>query len=778
MPRTERKGTITIHFPENFYVYINGIDYTDYVLSYEFREQQNVIGEFTVDLAAISSTQRTDVARGNDVQLRFADNLIFKGYIERADYGTDEFCKIRGYGATETRLKNAIVKQTYNSDDDSSDGRPSYGYGTISGVSSQTIVDEQISGVSNVYLDTNDYLGHVTVRSEYDNVLSFLDDVARSMSGVWWSSYGSWPYTVDYFNVARRRGTGSSVKSFAITGADQNANRTSREVDEENLWTSVTYLGYGDGVNQIKSRVYHATDNFTKTLSGCTGDGTIITVEDTTGFRDSSTQNFEDWESVGGNTDVLPAQWTDDPTQPTSTWVQDSVKYAGTYSLRISGTGAAADVKCYATIPSGHEYSCWMRMADTGGWAYFYVSPPIGEQTVKLRVGINDKRFVYLATDLIVVSGTFAHNDTWYKCVLSYESQAKTADVYVLSGATTVASISKVTVPEKFTPSLITLQRAIGIFPDYVRSITYFDNVAIEQDGIWVGSEKVTYTGRTSSTFTGCTRAAFNGTFADQKYLKKYAHSPGVAVWDMSYTEDTTDGNSKIDSYGLKQKALIDKKISDQDVLDRAATNALIGHYEPVERIGVVPSDMYDCLKTVGVGDVVTVTDSDSGLSGLYIVIGQLITNSEGVEELSYELENVRSTFTQDLRAAKDESKVSSQFMQGSTAIYNAQGSVSGSALEVKLYLPGDIKQVDKATVDIKMDVPAATADLLVGPYDTGKLGTVSGALVSGSFVDISDWIVSGITLADGNWMLVKLVSSDPCTMDALVYVKCFVEAK
>jgi len=571
MPR-HGTGAIEIEFPETFSVWINQKDYTDYVLNYEFKEQLNNVGEFYVDLFGISSAERNDVAVGKDVQLRFANNLIFKGTIERPNYKSYEFCTIKGFGTVETYLKNQTVEWRRGKcycDSDSTEGRPVYTHGsvnpkpaTVSGASTQDIVVGQLSGVSNVAVGTNDYLGHLVARSDHDNILSFLDGVVRNMSGVWWSSYGSYPYNNNYFNVSTSRTDGTIKKIFNVSGDNQNADETGREVDEEALLNSVNCLGYGDGKNQLRSKVYHATDDFTRLASGCSASGLSITVEDAS---------------------VLPA------------------------------------------------------------------------------------------------SGT-----------------------------------------------------------------------------LWVGMEQLTLTSKSGNNLT-VVRSEADGTDSNgQGYLKKYAHSKGVAVYNAAYTENSTDGNSRIDTYGLKQQTYVDKRILDQDALDQAATNILIDNYDLKERIRLVPSDMRDCLKDIVVGDTVTVNDSESGLSGNYVVVGQTLKNNEGYETLEYELSNTLSTFTEDVRQSAEKIKVGSQYMQGSTTSFNVQSYENCDAsnpLHVRVYLPSDIIAVNKALLDFKIqDYRAYTSTTPSGGGDTS--GSSSTNTTSNDTGFSYDWhsITVDTVSVDTNW--------------------------
>ena len=730
-------GSIVIHFPQVIGIYINGVNYDDYVISYEFKEQLNKVNSFFIDLIGIETAERTDVAEGNDIQLRFANNLKFKGRIDKANYKSYGFCTIKGFGTVETILRNTPVEWRAGKcscDESAEVNKPIYS-GTTSGVATTVIVDGQLSGISTVSVNTNDYLGHLVARSENDNVLSFLAGIAGNMSGVWWSSYGTYPYANNYFNIGEAKGSGSSVFTFNTTGVGANANETSREVDEDALWNSVTLLGYGDGENQLKSKVYHATDNFTYLLSGCSADDTILTVN-----------------SIA--------------------------------SLGASGT-------------------------------------------------------------------------------------------------------------------------------------------------VWVGMEQVDYAAKSGSVITGCTRSTKDSTDSnDQKYLKAYAHNKGVAVYDTTYTETSTDGNSKIDTDGLQQKTIPVREIVNQDALDQAAINLLVEHYTLKERIKLIPSDLYETLSGITVGDTVTATDADSGVTGNYTVVGQNFRNNEGWETVEYNLSNSSSTFTNDLSTTYEEVKVGSSYMQGSTTAFNVQSYEncdSDNPLNIKVYLPDDLIRVNKAllsfdvkdyrayttesdvnddytltengqetansvvvsnsvfttidtispsldcsqimieivpytedntarnlfiyvddgttkypndtglpsrryeslgqatkiiiipinvngktlTIKAKVDgastetttfvsdwnswgrhkheqdysittsgVATQTVDLSIGPE--GAEGNVDTGMVSGVAYDVTDWMVSGINLNNGNWRNIQLTpaAGNPVRIEANVYMKCFIEAK
>jgi len=766
-------GTITIQLPDILKVFVNGIDYTDHVINFEFVEQKNLVGEFEVEMVAITSADRDTVKRGNDVQLRLANKLIFKGIIQRPEYKTDQFCTVRGFGATETLMKSISAKQTASSDSVSSDGRISYGFDTTSGVSTVDIVAEQISGVPSVYINTNKYLGHLTVRAEYDNVLSFLDGIVGTMSGVWWGSYGDFPYNVNYYNVSdKRTDSTASKKSFLVSGSASNVVSMDREVDEEELWTSVIALGAGDADNQLQSRVYHATDNFTFVSQPVDEDDTTINVLDTTGFPSDTSFTVDDFEDGDYTSDP---EWTVHGDATVS--VQGVTVKNGSYSLKIA-TEANNDTTYVETaIPSGRFYSCWMNTADTSDACYMSISD--GNNTI--RAGIYGGNFFWKVGNGPVTSNAVgASDDTWYKVEILYDSNTSNMSFFFYDASLNLLD-SKTNLRilpswgfNPFSPTVIRLIKSWSVLTD---ADCYFDDVYIDRNGILIGNELVTYTGTTATSFTGCNRREFGGIVLGYRHYKRYAHSKGVAVFDASYSETATDGNSKIDTYGLKQKTLVDKRITSQDALDLLATNTLINHYEPVERIEIIPGDMYDCLKNLDMDDRVTVEDSDAGISGTYAIVGQKVEMKEGYESLTYEVQNIRPTFTQDLRTVQADTKATSNYGQGSTAIINRSfiSGVEGHTADIKVYLPRDTKNITRAEITSK--ITADDTYTLEYGLMSGALETVQASVASGVIVDMTDWLASGVTLSDGNWMLVRITPAGSGAIDdAELFAKVYIE--
>jgi len=276
---SKRRGKITIHVPLEPQILINGIDYTGYITSYRFYEELNQMREFEITLADIGSTEKADVAEGNVVKFMLGRKLIFKGIISKAEYQTHDFAKISGYGSLETLLSERVVEVTDSALPSSTFARPFY-----SQVATSTIVSEQLANESDITVGTNENLGTISVRSEMDNKLAFLASIAENRNGEWWASHGSYPYDDEVFNMASRRGSATSVKTYEISGVNQNANVTSREKDYESLWNVITVLGRGDGQNQLYSKISHSTLKRTKLAADMSATDTTCTVEDASVF--------------------------------------------------------------------------------------------------------------------------------------------------------------------------------------------------------------------------------------------------------------------------------------------------------------------------------------------------------------------------------------------------------------------------------------------------------------------------------------------------------------
>jgi len=281
-----RRGSIVIHVPDIVYVFVNGQDYTTYALDYSVKKELNQAAEFKVKFIAIPASKRSDFAEGKEIKFIFGSSLFLRGKIQRSTYSTTYDVEVEGFGWGESILKERLVEVTDSCNKELSPvNRPFY-----ENVPIQTIVSEQLAGTS-ISIDpinNGSDLGTFTGRGDMINKLSFLAQLAESVNAEWWFDYGSAPsFSNVVFNIARRKGSSSAVVNYNISGSNVNAVRTANEKDFNALWNDVTAIGYGDGVNQIKSRIYHATNSRTTTLGDLPKNGTVITGVDFSSFPNS-----------------------------------------------------------------------------------------------------------------------------------------------------------------------------------------------------------------------------------------------------------------------------------------------------------------------------------------------------------------------------------------------------------------------------------------------------------------------------------------------------------
>jgi len=267
------KSKIVIHILHEIKILVNGTDYSEQAIDYKIVNEANKLDSFEITLIGIEAEDRDNIAENKIVVVKYANKLILKGLVQKAKYKSGYEVTITGYGYGESLLKEKLVETTASADSSSPAGRPIY-----DGVDSATIVSEQLASES-VSIGTNTSLGKISIRGDFDSKISFLAGVASLGKGDWWFSYGSSPDFSDCkFNIAPSRGSGSSVKTFNISGSSQNATATSYQADYENVYNSVTCLGAGDGNNQLRTKAIAAVNDKT-TLNMSSG---YLNITDTT----------------------------------------------------------------------------------------------------------------------------------------------------------------------------------------------------------------------------------------------------------------------------------------------------------------------------------------------------------------------------------------------------------------------------------------------------------------------------------------------------------------
>ncbi len=150
------------------------------------------------------------------------------------------------------------------------------------------IVSLLVSGVMTTgMLETSGNLAPISFRIEHDSRLRAVASLAKITSCDWWVSYTS--AGLRQLNFTTRKGISGSAESFQLGEDIFEIDRQGKIYD---TWNAIRVFGYGDGINQKQSYIYHATKtqrtNLVSSLLSGTGIN-VIAVNDVTNFNNSGT---------------------------------------------------------------------------------------------------------------------------------------------------------------------------------------------------------------------------------------------------------------------------------------------------------------------------------------------------------------------------------------------------------------------------------------------------------------------------------------------------------
>ena len=261
-------------------------------------KRQNQVSEFEIKIMDLEAAEKLYVKEFAEIMFFSETNLILKGRIQNIIYGTAYECTAKGFGLTEAKLLDKDFEELSNGTATwEAAKRAQY---TAS--SAQTIANELLSADSDgaatwivapntTGLFDTDY-GNLSIRYEYANRLKALAKLSEAINYEWWGSVGE-DYNNDYFNVAAYRPTTTratvSQETFAITGASANCYLTRKEKDITNLANKIDILGYGDGVNQIHTSTYNASETYSTLSADISSTATTIGLIDASDFDSSGT---------------------------------------------------------------------------------------------------------------------------------------------------------------------------------------------------------------------------------------------------------------------------------------------------------------------------------------------------------------------------------------------------------------------------------------------------------------------------------------------------------
>jgi len=238
---------------------------------FRVKKRQNQSSEFEIKIYDISTAQKAYFKEQAKVLFFAGETMILKGIIQNIEYSSAYEVIATGIGMEAKLLNKQFIK--------SGDNRVQY-----SNTSAQTIASE----INDFTLTTassglwaSDF-GNISMRFEHANKLNALAKTADAIDYYWWiSQTSSDNYAKNYLNIASNQGETSSQKTFALGST---STKTSQEKDIANVVNYVYGLGYGDGVNQLKTSVYAASTQSSFLASNITATDSSIGLVDSSDF--------------------------------------------------------------------------------------------------------------------------------------------------------------------------------------------------------------------------------------------------------------------------------------------------------------------------------------------------------------------------------------------------------------------------------------------------------------------------------------------------------------
>jgi len=267
--------------------------------SFTVKKFMNQINEFEIKIYDIQDAEKTYLKEQATVAFMINKNLLLKGKIQEVEYSTGYECIARGYGIEVELLNRSYLNSTRNSTEPN---RVQY-----SSVSAQTVGQELLSEDSTtsspwiIQPDTDQGLfdtdyGNISIRFENANRLKALASLSDAIDYEWevitdplnYGDYDTDEFKIDSLVPNTTRATVSQY-TFNISGASANCSRTSQDKDMGNTVNKIRILGYGDGINQIDTTTYAASNSYSTLSSDITAISTTISLVDATDFASSGT---------------------------------------------------------------------------------------------------------------------------------------------------------------------------------------------------------------------------------------------------------------------------------------------------------------------------------------------------------------------------------------------------------------------------------------------------------------------------------------------------------
>lgn len=279
MVRVEKERRVAIPYgtTNSMSIYFNDVLY-DSIFNIKVYKYLNNVWGFEGEVPD-STKADTNLLRGKEVKIFFNNTLLLKGNIENSTYNTANTTMVSGIGSVAYELRQKTLSQNVENETFFDNKTSTYIINSLASLNND--------GSSPWIVTTNheDNYPGIFVRADNENKLSAVMNTIKACKYDWYESWGVLPYNDNQLNVAAQKGSLTSTYTFEVSGDDQNSIQSDRTEDRDKLWNDITVLGFGEGINQLRSRTYHATTNRTNLTSAMTKSGTeTINVDSTSDF--------------------------------------------------------------------------------------------------------------------------------------------------------------------------------------------------------------------------------------------------------------------------------------------------------------------------------------------------------------------------------------------------------------------------------------------------------------------------------------------------------------
>lgn len=250
-------------------IYINNISFADsdttFVKINYVRKPLNQIATAEFGIYSMTSAQAALVVKGAHVRIYDSKKYVFYGIIRKITDDADGSNKI-----IYCEDYSCMLTDRVNYSAGSVDGRKEW-----SATTAYSIISELVSGI--ITLGTVSIYTRIGIRAEYDTILETISSIARICGVDWWCWHNG---SIPILNVMNR-GYTSSRQTFVL-GDGSVADEPSTDI--RSVYNKIYVLGYGDGINQIRSVAKHATLVRTYLTGNISATQTNLYVNSTTGF--------------------------------------------------------------------------------------------------------------------------------------------------------------------------------------------------------------------------------------------------------------------------------------------------------------------------------------------------------------------------------------------------------------------------------------------------------------------------------------------------------------